>query len=187
MLLGTVAILGMYALVRAAGGGPWSALGAAALMACDNLLLVHGRIGTLDIYAVAMMIWAAALYLRGRPLLAGVVLASARASRRWRRTLLFALSCSSWAGVARRVRGGPDVASETGAVAARDRAAVTTAAVFIGAARDHGPDRDAVRRRDRQAVTGGPFGHLAHIITYAAQPDEPARTARASPPTRGTG
>ena len=44
----------------------WSAVGASALMACDNLLLVHGRIGTLDIYVVAMMIWGVALYLRGR-------------------------------------------------------------------------------------------------------------------------
>src|SRR5437588_1394926 len=73
VLLGTVAMLGMFALVRAAGGGPWLALGAAALMGADNLLLVHGRIGTLDIAAVAAMIWAATLYLRGRPVLAGVV------------------------------------------------------------------------------------------------------------------
>src|SRR5581483_812762 len=50
VLLGTVAILGMFALVRAAGGGPWLGLGAAALMATDNLLIVHGRIGTLDIH-----------------------------------------------------------------------------------------------------------------------------------------
>ena len=48
-------------------------------MASDNLLLVHGRIGTLDIYTVAMMIWGLALYLRGRPLLAGVALAVAAA------------------------------------------------------------------------------------------------------------
>ena len=36
-------------------------------MATDNLLLVHGRIGTLDIYAVAMMIWGVAFYLPDRP------------------------------------------------------------------------------------------------------------------------
>src|SRR6201995_4133740 len=73
ILLGSLAILGMFALVRAAGGGPWVAVGAAALMAADNLLLVHSRIATLDIYAVTAMIWAAVLYLRGRPLLAGAV------------------------------------------------------------------------------------------------------------------
>ncbi|MGH2889817.1 MAG: glycosyltransferase family 39 protein, partial [Solirubrobacteraceae bacterium] len=60
LLMGSLAILGMFALVRAAGGGRWTATGAATLMACDNLLLVHGRIGTLDIYAVAPMIWGVA-------------------------------------------------------------------------------------------------------------------------------
>src|SRR2546421_1170645 len=74
LVFGTLAILGMYALVRAAGGGGWTALGAAALMAADNLLIVHGRIGTLDVYALAPMVWAAALYLRGHPLPAGFVL-----------------------------------------------------------------------------------------------------------------
>ncbi len=73
VLLGTVAILGLFFLVRAAGGGPWLGLGAAALMAADNLLLVHSRIATLDIYATAAMIWAAALYLRRRPLVAGLI------------------------------------------------------------------------------------------------------------------
>ena len=71
IVLGSLAILGMFALVRAAGAGDWLALGAAALMAADNLLLVHGRIGTLDIYALTAMIWGVALYLRGRPLVGG--------------------------------------------------------------------------------------------------------------------
>src|SRR5581483_5481916 len=74
ILLGSVAILGMFALVRAAGGNRWAALAAAALMASDNLVLVHGRIGTLDIYALAAMVWGVALYLRGRPVWAGAVL-----------------------------------------------------------------------------------------------------------------
>ena len=72
LIMGSIALLGMFALVRSAGGGRWSAVGAAALMACDNLLLVHGRIGTLDIYVVAAMIWGVALYVRGSPLLAGL-------------------------------------------------------------------------------------------------------------------
>jgi 4-amino-4-deoxy-L-arabinose transferase-like glycosyltransferase len=74
LVFGTIAILGMYALVRAARGSRWLALGASALMAADNLFLVHARIGTLDIYAVAAMVWGAALYLRRRPVLAGVVI-----------------------------------------------------------------------------------------------------------------
>ena len=42
-------------------------------MASDNLMIVQGRIGTLEIYVVAAMVWSVALYLRGQPLLAGVV------------------------------------------------------------------------------------------------------------------
>ena len=92
VLLGTVAILGMFALVRAAGGGRWTALGAAALMAADNLLLVHSRIGTLDIYATAAMIWAAALYLRGRPILAGVVVGVGACAKEVAPYVLFVLA-----------------------------------------------------------------------------------------------
>src|ERR1700729_3833880 len=67
LIFGSLALLGMFALVRSAGGGRWSALGAATLMATDNLLLVHGRIFTLDIYVVTMMIWGVAFYLQDRP------------------------------------------------------------------------------------------------------------------------
>jgi dolichyl-phosphate-mannose-protein mannosyltransferase len=74
LIFGSLAILALYWVVRAAGGGSWLALGAAALMAADNLSLVHGRIATLDVFVVVFMLAAAALYLRDRPLLAGVVL-----------------------------------------------------------------------------------------------------------------
>lgn len=74
ILFSLIALLALYALVRACGGGPWLAVGAGAVMALDNLMLVHGRIGTLDIYAVAMMLVAATFYMRRRPLLAGLAL-----------------------------------------------------------------------------------------------------------------
>jgi 4-amino-4-deoxy-L-arabinose transferase-like glycosyltransferase len=74
VLFGLIAIVGMYFLVRAAGGSAWLAVGTAAVAALDNLLLVHGRIATLDVYAVSLMIVAAALYLRGRAIPAGIVL-----------------------------------------------------------------------------------------------------------------
>ena len=64
IVFGTLAMLGVFVLVVSAGGGRWLALGAAALIAADNLQVVHGRIGTLDVYVLAAMIWAAALYLR---------------------------------------------------------------------------------------------------------------------------
>ena len=74
LLAGSVAILAMYALVRAAGGSSWLSLGASSLLAVDNLVLVQGRIATLDIYALAFMLVGTVLYLRRHPVAAGVVL-----------------------------------------------------------------------------------------------------------------
>jgi dolichyl-phosphate-mannose--protein O-mannosyl transferase len=74
IIFGSAAILAMYWLVRKAGGGSWLALGAACLMAVDNLLLIHGRIATLDIFVVTFMLVAVALYLRGNHLVAGIAL-----------------------------------------------------------------------------------------------------------------
>jgi predicted membrane-bound dolichyl-phosphate-mannose-protein mannosyltransferase len=74
IVFGLIALAALYALVRAAGGSGWLAAGATAVASLDNLLLVHSRIGTLDVYALAMMIIAAALYLRRHPIAAGVAL-----------------------------------------------------------------------------------------------------------------
>ena len=74
LVAGTLVLIGVYALVRAAGGGAWTAVAAAAILALDDLTLVAGRIGTLDIPAVAAMVWAVWLYLRQRPLVAGALL-----------------------------------------------------------------------------------------------------------------
>jgi dolichyl-phosphate-mannose--protein O-mannosyl transferase len=74
VLFGLIGMLALFAMVRAAGGGAWLAVGAVGVMALDNLLLVHGRIATLDIYAVSMMLVAMALYLRGWWLPAGLAL-----------------------------------------------------------------------------------------------------------------
>lgn len=74
VLFGLIAILALYALVRGAGGSQWLGVDAAGVMALDNLALVHGRIATLDIYAMSLMLVAGALFVRRRPLLAGVAL-----------------------------------------------------------------------------------------------------------------
>lgn len=73
VMFGTVALLAMFGLVRGLGGSPWLAVGVTAVMSTDNLFIVHGRIATLDIYALAMMLGAAAAYVRRRPLLAGLL------------------------------------------------------------------------------------------------------------------
>ena len=74
VIFGLLGIVAMYALVRACRGSPWLAVGASAVMALDNLMLVHGRIGTLDIYVITLVIASAALYMRGWALAAGVVM-----------------------------------------------------------------------------------------------------------------
>jgi predicted membrane-bound dolichyl-phosphate-mannose-protein mannosyltransferase len=74
LIAGTAVLLLLFALVRAAGGSPWLALGATAVLAADNLFLVHGRIGLLDIYVLAFILGGVVLYLRDRPLLAGIAL-----------------------------------------------------------------------------------------------------------------
>ncbi len=174
LIFGSLAILGMFALVRSAGGGRWSALCASTLLACDNLLLVHGRIGTLDIYAVAMMIWAAAFYLRSRPLLAGLALAVGAAFKEVAPYALIALALLEIGRVvARRTLGGPDAWRPGPALARWGILALTSACGFIAllAIMDQiaTPYADATA----QLITGGPFDQLAHIVSYAAHQTSP--------------
>jgi predicted membrane-bound dolichyl-phosphate-mannose-protein mannosyltransferase len=74
IIFGSLALLAMYWLVRSARGNRWLALGAAALFAVDNLMLIQGRIALLDIFTVTFMLVSVALYLRDRPVLAGIAL-----------------------------------------------------------------------------------------------------------------
>jgi predicted membrane-bound dolichyl-phosphate-mannose-protein mannosyltransferase len=74
IVFGLLAIVAMYLLVRAARGSPWLAVGTAAVMALDNLALMHGRIATLDIYVLALVLISATLYMRGWMIPAGVAL-----------------------------------------------------------------------------------------------------------------
>ena len=162
VLMGTLAVLGMFALTRAAGGGAWLGLGAAALMAADNLLLVHGRIGTLDIAAVTGMIWGATLYLRGRPILAGVLIAFAACAKEvapYVLLVLVLLELFRWLAArtegARRVR---RLAACCGSAAA---AALALLYVLGRIAPPYSPQTGKL-------VPNGPFGHVAHILNYAA-------------------
>ena len=144
-------------------------------MACDNLLLVHGRIGTLDIYTVAMMIWGLALYLRGRSLLAGVVLAVAAAFKLVAPYALAVLVLVEFARVVARYRD-PRSPEDWRPRAALRRLTIT---VFTGAGVFMGllgvMDEIATPYNDAagQLIPGGPFDHLAHIVSYAAQQVSP--------------
>jgi dolichyl-phosphate-mannose--protein O-mannosyl transferase len=169
VIAGSIAILGMFALVRAAGGGPWTALGASALMACDNLLMVHGRIGTLDIYAVAAMIWAYALYLRGLPLGAGVVLAIGSACKLVAPYLLAVLLALELGRVILRTRDrtAPDDWTVVAALRRLFICGFSAAGIFMAilAVMDQiaTPYNDAAA----QLITGGAFAHFGHMVSYA--------------------
>ena len=167
LVVGTLAIIGIFALVRAAGGRRRAALLAAGLMAADNLMVVHGRIGTLDVYALTAMVWAAALYLRGRPLLAGVVIGVGLCTKLVAVYVLLALALLEllrWF----RARERPIVR-----IFRLAGCSAMGAAVFLGllAALDRiAPPYDDTARK---LVGGGPLGHLGHMVSYAAHQTSP--------------
>jgi predicted membrane-bound dolichyl-phosphate-mannose-protein mannosyltransferase len=167
ILLGSLAILGMFALVTAAGGGPWTAVGAAGLMAADNLLLVHARIATLDIYAVTAMIWGAVLYLRGRPLLAGAVIGVGACAKEVATYVLLGLLAFELLRALRDRRGSSPAFKRLGVCAA------SAAGVFVAllALLDRiAPPYDPLTHRP---ITGGVFGHIRYMLHYGAHQTSP--------------
>lgn len=167
VVAGTLALVAMFALVRAAGGARWVAFSAAALMAFDNLMLVHGRIGTLDIYALAAMVWAAAVYLRGSPLLAGALIGVGICAKPVAAYLVIALVAYEglfW--LRERDRPLPRI----GRVCASTAAA---GAVFVGLMALLGQFAPPYDDGAHQLVSGGTFGEIAHIISYAAAQTSP--------------
>jgi predicted membrane-bound dolichyl-phosphate-mannose-protein mannosyltransferase len=170
LVLGSLAILGMYGLARAAGGGEWVALGAAALMAADNLLLVHGRIATLDVPVVAAMIWATVLYLRGHPILSGGLLGVGTCIKLVAPYVLLALvvlELLRW--LARDGR----PASPARVAARLTSCAVACASAFVAllALLDRiAPPYNAAKGK---LLASGPFHHIAHMLSYAAHQTSP--------------
>ena len=169
LLFGTLAILAMYALVRFAGGGPWSAVGAATLMAADNLFIVHGRIATLDIYGIAPMVLGVALYVRGRPWLAAVALAVADCMKEVSPYALLVIGLLEVGRVLYGLRD-PDRPASWHWKPALVRLAITaigSIALFIAGLWVMGMIATPYADSDRLLITGGPFDHLWHMITYA--------------------
>ena len=79
--LGMGSILLLYGIAQRLGAGRGVALAAAGLFAFDNLVFVHSRILTLDIYQLAFMLLGLYWYVSGRPVLAGVGFALAALSK----------------------------------------------------------------------------------------------------------
>ena len=72
VIAGMLCVLLVYLVVAAVAGDRWLALLAATLFSLDNLVLVHSRIGVLDIFLLMFMLCAAWAALRDRPWLAGI-------------------------------------------------------------------------------------------------------------------
>ena len=77
VLFGTAAIALVYGIVRRAGGLKPLALLAAFVFAFDNLVFVHSRIATLDIFLVTFLLLGIYLYLGAQPALAGLAFVAA--------------------------------------------------------------------------------------------------------------
>ncbi|PZS18299.1 MAG: hypothetical protein DLM54_08540 [Acidimicrobiales bacterium] len=74
LVFASAALLALYWLVRSAGGSSWLALGATSVLAVDNLFIVYGRTATIEMFPLVFMLAGTALYLRRRPIAAGVVI-----------------------------------------------------------------------------------------------------------------
>jgi dolichyl-phosphate-mannose-protein mannosyltransferase len=81
VIFGTAAILLTYGIACRVGASPYVALLAALLLSFDNLVFVHSRIFTLDIFQLTFMLLALYWYLGGHPSLAGAGFALAALSK----------------------------------------------------------------------------------------------------------
>jgi hypothetical protein len=174
LLFGSLAILGLFVLARAAGAGRWQALGACALMACDNLLLVHGRIGTLDIYVAAAMIWGVALYIRGSPILAGLTLAVGACFKLVAPYAIAVLVLLELIRILVARRGANDRADwRAGAALRRLAACVVPGTVVFFVLWVMGMIATPYDDSTSTLISGGPFAHFSHMLSYAAHQTSP--------------
>jgi predicted membrane-bound dolichyl-phosphate-mannose-protein mannosyltransferase len=171
LLFGTLAILAMYFLVRSAGGDPWPAAGASALMACDNLMLVHGRIGTLDVYALAPMIFGVGLYLRGRWISAAVALALADCMKEVAPYALIVIALVELARVLISLRdpGAPHEWHWWPSLVRWFACSILSIGLFLGGLGLMGLLAHPYADAEGKFITGGPVNALRHMIVYAAQ------------------
>jgi dolichyl-phosphate-mannose--protein O-mannosyl transferase len=156
--------------VRAAGGGDWVALGAAGLMAADNLLLVHSRIATLDVPVLATMLWGAVLYLRGDPIMAGALIGIGTCIKL---VAPYALLVLALVELLRRLTRRCEAVSPARVAARLGGCVGTAAAVFVGllAVLDRvAPPYDSAKAK---LLASGPFHHIAHMLSYGANQTSP--------------
>jgi dolichyl-phosphate-mannose-protein mannosyltransferase len=74
VLFATLALALLFWVVRRLGGSPWLSLGVVAIAAAENLWLVSGRIGVLEMLCIPFMLAGFAFYLDRQPVVAGILL-----------------------------------------------------------------------------------------------------------------
>jgi dolichyl-phosphate-mannose--protein O-mannosyl transferase len=186
LLFGSLAIAGLYALVRSAGGGPWAAVGAATLLAADNVMIVSGRMAMLDVYALAPLLWGVALYLRGRILpvaAAAVLLAVADSMKEVSVYALVVLGLLELcrAGLRARDPGLPPAWAWRPALGRLAVVVPGSAALFAAALWAMGllatpykaPPGGLPRPGQHLLISGGPFAHLSYIVRFAKAFNDP--------------
>ena len=170
VIAGMVALLALFFAIRAAGGSEWLALLAVFLASLDNLTMVHGRIGVLDMMALAPALVASWLALRRRWLLAALFMSIGLLVKL---TALYAVGAilllwllmvaPGWL-QARRI----NVREIVGPVVFT----VVTFAVFVGglAALDA-----------RWSEFKNPIEHISHMVGYGARLNQPVGTVGICP------
>jgi 4-amino-4-deoxy-L-arabinose transferase-like glycosyltransferase len=156
----------VYQIVRASGETVWLAILAVAFLAFDNLTLVHGRIGTLDMLVLAPILVGAWLALRDRWVLAGIFIALGLLVKL---TALYGL-VAVLALLAIRILG--SWRSERQIRLADIRPAVTLVVVSVGLFLAGLWALDA-----RYSTYASPVDHLAHMVEYGANLRSPVDRA----------
>ena len=170
VIAGMVVLMALWLTIRAAGGSAWLALLAVFLVSLDNLSMVHGRIGVLDIMALAPALVASWLALRRRWVLAAIFMALGLLVKLTAMyaigaiLLLWLLQVAPGWWAERRIH----VRQLRGPVVF----VVLTVSLFVGGL----AVLDA-----KWSEFKNPFEHIAHMITYGANLNQPVGTVGICP------
>ena len=168
VLFSLIAMIALYALVTGVGGSRWLAVGTVGVMALDNLALVHGRIATLDIYVLALMLVAAALYVRNRAALAGLALGVGACMKVVALYLLVALVLYELArAVLARGQSGSHLRAARDAAKPVVYCAAATAVAFFGLLWVLDLLFPAWDPGSHTTYAGNPFSHFGHMVKFA--------------------
>jgi 4-amino-4-deoxy-L-arabinose transferase-like glycosyltransferase len=170
VIAGMLVLVALWLVIQAAGGTKWLALLAVFLVSLDNLSFVHGRIAVLDVMALAPALIASWLALRRRWALAAVAMAIALLVKL---TALYAIGAI---GLLWLLQVAPGWWSARRIVLRELRGPVTfvvlTVVLFLGGL----GLLDA-----RWSEFKNPFEHVAHMVNYGANLDQPVGTVGICP------